>query len=371
MKTRTAAVTAMIANTIVLMLLVGMNGFLSGCTRTPPSPPTKVEYLSWSPANNVVALVASDDEGTNAQIWLANAEPPVNPRRVFRTQGSMSGVPVWRSDGRGIALGAFEPGGGRLYFVTTTDPDRPEFLTHGAWPDWSPGDRKLTFTQSTDRGTSRLGIVSVATGTAIHLSTLADPMFPRWSPDGQWISFVGTAREGQKADTRGTYIIAPDGSSENALDLDNEVLVHRVWTDSDRILCEKVTEASQYEVWEIDVHSGGRSRVFSASTQEADAIIGGGDMRPRWSAQNREILIRVRTSSRPFVPRAWNIYKADLNTGTLRPLTKRGEDHSPCWSNDGSTIAFVRGGSAIWMMDADGSNQRELISIDDLIENAR
>ena len=45
--------------------------------------------------------------------------------------------------------------------------------------------------------------------------------------------------------------------------------------------------------------------------------------------------------------------------GSPKRLTLLGDDHDPTWSQDGSRLVFVRRGD-LWMMNADGSDQRQL-----------
>ena len=63
----------------------------------------------------------------------------------------------------------------------------------------------------------------------------------------------------------------------------------------------------------------------------------------------------------------WEVYAVDINGGTAQRLTNSpAQDGLPTWSPDGKSIAFVsdRGGTwAIWVMSADGSNQRKLFDL--------
>lgn len=55
------------------------------------------------------------------------------------------------------------------------------------------------------------------------------------------------------------------------------------------------------------------------------------------------------------------IWAIKANGTGLRRLTDGRElDSDPAWSPDGTTIAFVRFPHAIWLMNADGTNQRQL-----------
>ena len=63
----------------------------------------------------------------------------------------------------------------------------------------------------------------------------------------------------------------------------------------------------------------------------------------------------------------WNIWRASIEDGQIgkaeRFLASSGQNHSPSFSPDGKTIAFVSdrsGNPEIWLSDADGTNLRQL-----------
>jgi TolB protein len=63
----------------------------------------------------------------------------------------------------------------------------------------------------------------------------------------------------------------------------------------------------------------------------------------------------------------WEVYTINVDGTALQRLTDNGaHDGLPTWSPDGASIAFVsnRGGAwAIWVMNANGSNQRKLFDL--------
>ena len=91
------------------------------------------------------------------------------------------------------------------------------------------------------------------------------------------------------------------------------------------------------------------------------------DFHASWSPDGRIIFI---ASTKRRVVRVM-----DEDGGSVQDLTPNGWDQNPVWSPDGSRIAFSRqspsGGSdyEIWVMDADGNNQRQLTDDDRWGEN--
>jgi TolB protein len=77
---------------------------------------------------------------------------------------------------------------------------------------------------------------------------------------------------------------------------------------------------------------------------------------PAWSPDGRWLAF-ARYLGKP------GIWTMNVNGSGLRPLTRGELDTAPTWSPDGSTIAFARetgSGAAIWLVDVNGSNQRQL-----------
>ncbi len=120
-------------------------------------------------------------------------------------------------------------GGQRLY-VAPLDGSSPPLDVAGAlpaWnlvdtdvpPGWSPDGTRLVYT-GLEIGTGDIGIVVASTdgsGSAFVASSgpMSDLRYPRWSPDGRWISFSAT--EGYVLDGTTLVIVRPDGSDETAV----------------------------------------------------------------------------------------------------------------------------------------------------------
>ena len=130
---------------------------------------------------------------------------------------------------------------------------------------------------------------------------------PTWSPDGKWIAFASDRGQMPSGGERSElYVMRPNGTGLRRLTHDRSV-----------------------------------------------------DSNPAWSPDGTTIAF---VSNRPSrVTGKFAIWTIKANGTGLRRLTDgQPLDSDPAWSPDGTTIAFVRFPDAIWLMNADGTNQSQL-----------
>jgi dipeptidyl aminopeptidase/acylaminoacyl peptidase len=87
---------------------------------------------------------------------------------------------------------------------------------------------------------------------------------------------------------------------------------------------------------------------------------------PQASPDGRWVAFTVQTINLEENARPRQVWIVPALGGSARPLTTEGDNDTPRWSPDSSTIAFVssRGGSSqIWMMNADGTRQRQVTKL--------
>jgi len=63
----------------------------------------------------------------------------------------------------------------------------------------------------------------------------------------------------------------------------------------------------------------------------------------------------------------WQINTISINGGDNRQLTSEGDNGLPTWSPDSRSIAFISardGGWGLWVMDAEGTNQRKIVALE-------
>jgi Tol biopolymer transport system component len=153
------------------------------------------------------------------------------------------------------------------------------------------------------------------------------------------------------------YVINPDGSAERRLTRTGDN-THPVWSPDGR----KIAFASvRYPI--------PRSRIFvmNAGGGAVHELTAQDDFWPSWSPDGREIAfatLRHRDRSTSSAAENSEIYVMDADGSDQRRLTLNdARDAFPAWSSRGGRIAFVSrrdGNDEIYVMNADGSAERRL-----------
>ena len=183
-----------------------------------------------------------------------------------------------------------------------TDDDAPS-----RWPALSPDGSKVAFTSNRDTGTWHVWVMNVDGSGLMDVSMAAKlpwgfDAYPDWSPDGTKLAF----------------------SANTAANSGLDIVVYDFTTG-------KLT----------DLTPGGR----------------GDDWRPRWSPDGKKIAFAMAESS-------FHVFVVNADGSGLRQLTfDGGWQIEPTWSPDGAKIVYTawpNENSDLFVMDADGSNVRDL-----------
>lgn len=169
----------------------------------------------------------------------------------------------------------------------------------------------------------------------------------------------GSALEGKLAFTSSydgiLYVSEPGGWGQTALTKDDEYVGLVAWSpDGAQIafVSRPGFMAEQNDIYVIDVESAQRTRLTDNALSEAGLS---------WSPDGNRIIF---TQSEPSSLNS-QIYVMNADGSNVVQLTHDGYNASPDWSPDGQSIIFfsIREGfgGRIYLMDADGTNQRPLV----------
>jgi len=274
----------------VLALLTGLLAWRGNLVNTGQP---RIIYLAGDEPERFQLFVVGLDKEQPGQL---TQEPFGIWDYAVSADGEMIAYSALRRDG-GADLWAMESDGSeRRQLVDCSEADCTE-------PDWSPGGQRLVYTRRENViDVPRLWLLDVASGETVPLfqDEQALGRRARWSPDGQWLS----------------YVSPPDSGV-------------RVYNVSD-----------------------GRSLLVPSETEAPAA----------WSPQGNVLLVTgAQWQGESFLV---HLLRADLESGQLTDLSgaeEPVEDGSPAWSPDGAWIAFnrkpprVAAGKQLGLMRPDGS----------------
>lgn len=218
-------------------------------------------------------------------------------------------------------------------------------------PSWTPDGKQIVLTDSLD-STKGFGLVSISTATGEVKSITSPPggdqdCYSRVSPNGRTIAFVRYLSHW----VGDIYTIDSDGGGLKQLTHDSRDVRGLDWSGDGQ----QITFASKlrgaYELRVVSARGGESTPLPSDTASASDPTV----------SPKGDFIAFVESEEN------WNIWRASLIDGHVgkaeRFLASTGQNHSPSYSPDGQTIAFVSdrsGNPEIWCADSGGSNLRQV-----------
>ncbi len=231
--------------------------------------------------------------------------------------------------------------GGPELWMMDWDGDNPKQLTrHGAIalaPTWSPDGKKMVFT-SFLRGTPALFVLTPQEG---YLRLLWDKggvnSSATFSPDGKQLAFA-SSRDGNTD----IYILPIDGGTPRRLTTARGIDTQPAWAPNGRQIAFTSTRSGTPQIYLMDADGSNVRRL---------SFDGGFHDEATWTHDGTRIACTTKVGGR------FQIATIDTVTSRRTVITAPGNNESPCFSPDGSMIAFASdrtGTSQIFITDADG-----------------
>jgi dipeptidyl aminopeptidase/acylaminoacyl peptidase len=266
-------------------------------------------------------------------------------------------------------------------------------------PDGKRVAYAVTRRDGAGRPSSEAWIRDLVTGQETRLGTdAARASSPRWSPDGQWVAFFGRVGDSSgvavaHADGSGIRFIAPVSATNHVLPSMGERVS---WSPDGKRLAFVSSEPGPEEDANGDpmvitrysykpTASEGLTRfddnrrlhifVADLATQHVTQLTSGKyyEHSIQWSPDGRELLFISNHGADPDRVFNYDVFALNLASGAIRQITNtRNAEYQPVWSPDGRSIAYLgtkreltssettMEDTHVWIMNADGSNRREL-----------
>ncbi len=231
-----------------------------------------------------------------------------------------------------------------IYWGGGANSSAPAVVRDGA-PAWSPDGKQLAFYSEVGGKPADLFVVD-ATGLKVRQLTDTPEAegYPAWSPDGRQIAFESHTADGNFD----VYVMKTDGSNVRRLTREPRRDVGPAWSpDGAKIAFMSDRDGKEFNLYLMNADGSGVELLTLGET----------DWFPQFSPDGRRIAFH----------RWSDVHVISLDDRRPVRLTVDPDNGMyPSWSPDGVRLTFMsrRGGpTSIFTMNADGSNQQELVRL--------
>ncbi len=287
------------------------------------APVTAVRVLAHTLANDLVKVFTGrpgpflsriafvSDRSGHPELWVMDWDG--SNQRQLTKHGSLAVGPAWSPDGTLLAFTSYLRGGPALYILKPQEGYLRRLWEKGgvnSSPAFSPDGKLIAFASSTD-GNVDIYTIPTTGGTARRLTTArAIDTQPTWAPNGRQLAFTST-RSGSPQ----IYLMDSDGANVRRVTLEGDFFDETSFAPDGLRLAATTKIDNHFQICTIDIATGNATVIPAAGNNES----------PCFSPDGSMIAFSSDRSGTP------QIYITDAD-GHPRQLTTEGSNHSPTWA---------------------------------------
>ncbi len=250
------------------------------------------------------------DRSGESELWIMDWDG--SNQKQLTKHNALALAPSWSPDGKSLVFTSYLRGTPALYLLTPQEGYLKLLWDKGgvnSSGSFSPDGKTVAFASSHDGNVDIYGL-PIEGGEAERLTTAQGiDTQPAWAPNGRQIAFTST-RSGSPQ----LYLMDADGSNVRRVSFDGLFHDEAAWAyDGTRIACTTRDEGT-FQIATIDIVTGERRVISAAGNNES----------PCFSPEGSMIAFESDRTGGP------QIYITDAN-GVPRQLTTQGRNHSPTW----------------------------------------
>lgn len=175
---------------------------------------------SLSPDGMVVAFHGRTDENDDWDIYLYDTE--ISELRQITSDSAQDTFPAFSPNGNVIAFSSDRRGVDSIYLLNLDDGEKKLYKLSGTLdtqPHFSLSGTRVVFTSYNHDTENKPQIytINVDRSEKTQLTTEGGNQFPRFSPSGQYITFISDRSANSSESARDLYLMNADGSEERQL----------------------------------------------------------------------------------------------------------------------------------------------------------
>ena len=271
-----------------------------------------VQVFTGRPGPFLSRIGFISDRAGGPELWVMDWDG-ANPKQLTK-HGTIALAPTWSPDGKKMVFTSYLRGTPALFVLTPHEGYLRLLWDKGgvnSSATFSPDGDRIAFASSVD-GNTDIYVMSVEDGEPRRLTTARGiDTQPSWAPNGRQIAFTST-RSGAPQ----IYLMDADGSNVRRLSFEGGFHDEATWShDGTRIAC-TTKVGNKFQIATIDTITGDQTVIPGPGNNESPCFSPDGSM-------------LAFASDRTGTPQ---IFITDSD-GVPHQLTSEGKNHSPTWTS--------------------------------------